>query len=442
MHRIGPYCESAVGPLTATGTGGTLRWYSDAGLTTQVGTGGTFNHGETDPGVYTYWVNETLGSGCVGPASMVTLTIREDLVLAGPIVGPDEVCVNQANVSYNFGPGAPVMPIGGATKYVWSIPGDWTLNSQTSKTIFVDIGPTSGSRTVSAHLEYFAGIACPSNTINRNVEVNPLPVGNPASYESCTGTELDITPTTNVSGSTFAWSGSNGSSGTGNIDDTPVNAGPADLIVTYTVTPTGPAPSSCPGATFDITVTVKALPTVATAGADDLVCATTYPNLGGNNPAIGTGQWSVVSDIIWREDFEDLSVGTTADAWATAWTRDIHGIDLPGRPGHFEVKDASGGGKVFELNNPGNPVDWISEPIDISGRVGTVELSIKLQEPAGNTLEDGDWIEGYYTVDGGAEQVFFAPITNDFTGPIWRTQGNISGNTLVIRINTRNGGNE
>jgi parallel beta-helix repeat protein len=58
--------------LLATGTN--VLWYSDAGLTTLVGTGNTFSTGQTAVGTYTYYVTQSV-NGCESPPTIVTLTI-------------------------------------------------------------------------------------------------------------------------------------------------------------------------------------------------------------------------------------------------------------------------------------------------------------------------------------------------------------------------------
>ncbi|MCK5766414.1 MAG: PKD domain-containing protein [Bacteroidales bacterium] len=58
--------------LTATGT--MVQWYSDPGLTTLVYTGNTFATGQTNSGVYTYYITQTVG-GCESPANTIILTI-------------------------------------------------------------------------------------------------------------------------------------------------------------------------------------------------------------------------------------------------------------------------------------------------------------------------------------------------------------------------------
>ena len=68
-------CEGASIPdLLAIGA--QVTWYSDAGLTNQVGTGNNFTTGQTLPLTYTYYATEVL-NGCEGPSIPITLTILD-----------------------------------------------------------------------------------------------------------------------------------------------------------------------------------------------------------------------------------------------------------------------------------------------------------------------------------------------------------------------------
>ncbi|MBE51297.1 MAG: hypothetical protein CMP51_06375 [Flavobacteriales bacterium] len=78
---------SSVPPLTAIGAN--VSWYSDALLSTIVGSGNSFNTGQTSVGIYTYYVTETL-NGCEGPSTPVTLEIYN--VPSSPIVANQTVC--------------------------------------------------------------------------------------------------------------------------------------------------------------------------------------------------------------------------------------------------------------------------------------------------------------------------------------------------------------
>ncbi len=108
------------------------------------------------------------------------------------------------------------------------------------------------------------------------VTVNQLPVGNSiaaGTYIVCSGTSLNITPTTNVVGSTFTWTGNNGSGGSGAITDTPVNTTASSIDITYTVTPTGPGVTFCIGTPFTIIVTVNPIPVITNPTLTTTMCS-------------------------------------------------------------------------------------------------------------------------------------------------------------------------
>ena len=108
------------------------------------------------------------------------------------------------------------------------------------------------------------------------VTVDPIPIGTavPAgTYFACSGETLSIAPITNVPSSTFIWVGDNGSGGTGNLTDAPVNTTDNPINVTYTVTPAGPGSTFCIGADFDIVVTVNPNPSLTVVSAPTEVCS-------------------------------------------------------------------------------------------------------------------------------------------------------------------------
>ena len=65
---------SSIPDLTASGSN--VTWYSDAALTTVVGTGNNLATGQTAAGVYTYYATNTDVNGCESSAISVTLTIN------------------------------------------------------------------------------------------------------------------------------------------------------------------------------------------------------------------------------------------------------------------------------------------------------------------------------------------------------------------------------
>jgi gliding motility-associated-like protein len=79
--------------LTATaGAGGTLNWYSDAGLTTNIGTGSTLTPGATI-GTTTYYVSETVGV-CESVSSQVVITINNNPTITAEVATVVTDCTN------------------------------------------------------------------------------------------------------------------------------------------------------------------------------------------------------------------------------------------------------------------------------------------------------------------------------------------------------------
>lgn len=178
-------CFGGTRTLTAAsggGTGGTFKWYSNVGLTTQVGAAASFTQAATAAGIYNYWVTETLGStSCEGPATAVTLTIRNVLSFTGITAGPTTACQGSTLNVYTATPTTPpTMATGGATQYVWNAPVDWTVTASTAntKTYTITSTASTGAKTLIDTLQYTTtvsdGTRC-SVTKTYAVTINPLP---------------------------------------------------------------------------------------------------------------------------------------------------------------------------------------------------------------------------------------------------------------------------
>ncbi len=132
---------------------------------------------------------------------------------------------------------------------------------------------------------------CAGTPIPVVVTVAPIPVGVSVASgvnKICSGSTLNIIPTTNVPGATFTWSGSNGSGGSGNITDAPVNATNSPVDITYTVIPTGPATTFCVGAPFTIVVTVNPNPSFTITNSTVSICSGLSPSISVNSPTTGS----------------------------------------------------------------------------------------------------------------------------------------------------------
>ncbi|HIF82235.1 MAG TPA: hypothetical protein EYQ05_17075, partial [Gammaproteobacteria bacterium] len=109
------YCDGeALVDLFAAGIGGTLNWYSDAGLTSLIGTGNNLTPSATI-GTVIYYVTETL-SGCEGPPATVTITINALPVITSETFSDATACgVNDGSID--------VVATGGTGVYSFSIDG-------------------------------------------------------------------------------------------------------------------------------------------------------------------------------------------------------------------------------------------------------------------------------------------------------------------------------
>ena len=116
------------------------------------------------------------------------------------------------------------------------------------------------------------------------VQVNPNPTVSSAPTKAiCSGDNINYHPNSAVTGTTYTWTSTvtsgtasgNTASGSGNIHD--ILSLPANSItpaqITYIITPTGPAPTNCPGVPFTFTATVNPIPTVSNVVLSQGVCA-------------------------------------------------------------------------------------------------------------------------------------------------------------------------
>ncbi len=149
-------------------------------------------------------------------------------------------------------------------------------------------------------------ISCPGVPFVVTVTVTPLPIitVNRTSNTICSGSQSDISFSSNLTGTQFKWTttATAGISGNQNqltpvsvlrIDQTLINNTTANGTVTYTITPV--SASGCEGSPVTVTITVQPPPLQAAAGNDEQVCAASTYTLNGNNPAPFTGLWTITS---------------------------------------------------------------------------------------------------------------------------------------------------
>ncbi|MEP2772640.1 MAG: PKD-like domain-containing protein [Fulvivirga sp.] len=251
------------------------------------------------PGV-TLSVVETSADNCDGNTNSIDIIV-DDAPPAPTINGDQEVCENQSNVTYSI-----ASPIVGST-YTWNIGSLGSIVSgQGTSSIIVNIGTTSDNITVTETSS--AGCTSPA-AAPYPVTVNPRPNMTSATTATlCSGEQVDtyLTFTSDVGSTTYDWvvlsktgsvgGATVGNTGSGNITQTLTNTSGAPGSVTYEVTPTGPAPANCVGATQVVTISVNTEPVGVNAISNE--CSDVALNYDLQNNITVSGN-NVASDFTW-----------------------------------------------------------------------------------------------------------------------------------------------
>lgn len=101
----------------------------------------------------------------------------------------------------------------------------------------------------------------------KSITINPVPVATAPPVSVCSGSQLNIPVSSCVTGSSFQWTGSNGSSGTGNISDLVLNTGPTLITINYSITPSA---NGCIGPTINVSAEIDTVP-VINGGFNDTI---------------------------------------------------------------------------------------------------------------------------------------------------------------------------
>lgn len=164
--------------------------------------------------------------------------------------------------------------------------------------------------TTNAVVEYtiipYSSNGCPGTPFTLSVTVTPLPiltatVPNPL---ICSQQPANIGLTAKLPGASYTWTSTATGTVSGNsqqtapisisgIQDILVNTGTSPAKVTYTITPY--SSSGCAGMAVTAVINVQPLPVQSNAGNDTSICNLNSFTLKGNNPAPGSGKWTVVT---------------------------------------------------------------------------------------------------------------------------------------------------
>jgi len=186
----------------------------------------------------------------------------------------------------------------------------------------------------------------------------------------------------------------------------------------------------CDNADVVVTVGCGDINIGASEIAPNTLCVDTLPANGAAEAAFVSGS---IRGTLWQETFNNLE-GATSDNGTSAWSvSDGGGCNSNAE---IEVESAR-----FKARRTGCEVIWESEVIDISN---AYDISISTFLRAEGSMEDADYLEAYYIVDGGAE----IPLTNGIHvnnfGSATATASGINedstNSTIQIRIYARNSG--
>jgi gliding motility-associated-like protein len=288
-----------------------------SGVWTIINGSGSFSNPAIPNAVYTFSTADkaagsvqlqytvTGSSSACGPArDTVTITIRPENKIT---TTADTTICSGKPLNYT-----PVTGINGTT-FTWTstiTSGTVTGNTPSGSGPINDvlINSSFGNNAVVKYTITPVGNGCTGTTFTLTVTVVPSPdLSLSVSNDTlCTGETLDIGMSSSYTGALYTWT-TNVSAGavSGATDQTTpssqnpithtlINTGTIPAVITYTIKVYANG-TSCEGATKTVTIVVEPEVTNANAGADQLLCNQPSTTLAGNQPAIGTGKWTLVA---------------------------------------------------------------------------------------------------------------------------------------------------
>ena len=218
--------------------------------------------------------NETTGCSSTTPGFVLT-------VHPLPLVNCPanfQLCLNSGTVFLETLPGLSPPSVNASSSF--SGPGVSPFLPSAGRWNFSPSSAGVGKHTIT--YAYTDGNGC-SNNCTFDITVNAVPTASASNNTICSGenTALTVTNPNSVPGSTFNWNatygGITGGAGSGTgvafgvdaINETLVNPTNAAIVVTYTITPVGPAPTYCQGNSTDVFVTVEPAPQFAFSAASN-----------------------------------------------------------------------------------------------------------------------------------------------------------------------------
>ena len=233
--------------------GAQVTWYSDAGLTNQVGIGNNYATGQTLPGTYTYYATETL-NGCEGPSVAITLTI-----IASPTVdagADDAIC--EVDTYTLSGSGS------NNNGYVWSTSGDGAFsNINSANPVYTPGANDIANGSVVLTMTATGNTPCGDVSDDMVLTITPAATANAGQDDAiCDGDTYTLAASaTNYGLVTWSTSG-DGTFSNINILNPVYTPGANDIANgTVDLTLTASGNGTCSDATDVMTITINSLPT-------------------------------------------------------------------------------------------------------------------------------------------------------------------------------------
>jgi gliding motility-associated-like protein len=153
---------------------------------------------------------------------------------------------------------------------------------------------------------------------SKSISVNPVPIATASTTSICSGSNLNIPVSSCVTGSSFNWTGSDGSSGTGDINDNVSNTGSNPIVITYSIIPTA---NGCAGPLMKDSAEINPLP-IINGGAGDTIAAGSSAQLNAGGGL--TYLWSPTSGLSCSNCFNPLAAPVISTSYTVTGT-DEHG---------------------------------------------------------------------------------------------------------------------
>src|SRR6266498_1435810 len=315
-----PFCKSITSAqaVTLTGTGaftGGNYSASPAGLFINA-SGGAITPSSSAAGTYTVTYTIPASGGCAAVPVTTSVTITAVPVATFSYAGTP-YCQNASNPSPTFSGGGVAGTFSSTAGLVFISTSTGQINLSAS---------TPGTYTVTNTIAASGGCSAVAATSPITITTVPTATisyaGTPFCKSNTSAQAVTLTGTGAFTGGTYSTSpaGLSINAGSGAITPSSSTAG------TYTVTYTKGAAGGCSSFATTTSVTISAAPTAANAGVDQTTCGVTTVTLNGNQPSVGTGMWTIVSNPDGLGTIADPSVrnatfsGTTGVRYVLGWT--------------------------------------------------------------------------------------------------------------------------